>query len=83
ERAELVVVPHQANQRINELVAQQLGLTQDRVVHTIARFGNTTAASIPMALDVARRDGRVTHGTLIVHAAFGSGYTWGTALLRL
>jgi len=82
-RASLVVVPHQANQRINELVAKQLRLNAERVVHTISHFGNTTAASIPMAFDIARRDGRIAPGALVVHAAFGSGYTWGTALVRM
>ena len=78
----LVLVPHQANRRINEHVASELGLDPERVVHTIDRYGNTTAASIPMALDLARREGRIAPGALIVHAAFGSGYTWGTALVE-
>lgn len=80
-RDDVLLVPHQANQLINEHVARELHIPESQVVHTIDRFGNTTAASIPMALDVARREGRLTPGTLVVHAAFGSGFTWGTALV--
>lgn len=79
---DLVLVPHQANRRINELVAARLGWPEERVVHTIDAFGNTTAASIPMSLDIARRDGRVGPGTTVITAAFGSGYTWGTGLIE-
>ncbi len=82
-RADLIRVPHQANQRINEHLATQLGLSEDQVIHTIENHGNTTAASIPMALDIARRDGRIKEGALIMHAAFGSGFTWGTGLIGL
>ena len=82
-RADLIIVPHQANQRINEHLATQLGLSEDQVIHTIENHGNTTAASIPMALDIARRDGRIKEGALIMHAAFGSGFTWGTGLIGL
>ena len=82
-RADLIMVPHQANQRINEHLATQLGLSEDQVIHTIENHGNTTAASIPMALDIARRDGRIKEGALIMHAAFGSGFTWGTGLIGL
>ncbi len=80
---EVLLVPHQANRRINEMVSKGLGLPDEQVVHTIERFGNTTAASLPMALDIARKNGRATKGRLVAMAAFGSGYTWGTALLRL
>lgn len=76
---DILFVPHQANMRINERLAQTLGLAPEQVVHTIDRFGNTTAASIPMALDCAHQQGRLFPGTPIVHAAFGSGFTWGTA----
>ncbi len=82
-RRALWLVPHQANRHINEHVAQALGLAPERVIHTIEGFGNTTAASIPMALDVARGQGLVGPGSLLLHAAFGSGFTWGTALVRL
>lgn len=80
---EVLLVPHQANRRINEMVAKDLGLRDEQVVHTIERFGNTTAASLPMALDIARREGRAAKGRTVAMAAFGSGYTWGTALLKL
>lgn len=78
----LFFVPHQANRRINEHLAQALGIRPERVAHTIKQFGNTTAASIPMALDMARRQGEVFPGTIVLHAAFGSGFTWGSALIR-
>jgi 3-oxoacyl-[acyl-carrier-protein] synthase III len=80
---DVLLVPHQSNRRINETVAARLGIAEHRVVHTIADYGNTTAASIPMALDIARRDGRAKAGTLVALAAFGSGLTWGTGLVRL
>ena len=79
----LVFVPHQANRRINEHLARALGVPPEHVVHTITDYGNTTAASIPMALDVARRTGRAGEGSLVVHAAFGSGYTWGVAVVEM
>jgi 3-oxoacyl-[acyl-carrier-protein] synthase-3 len=76
------MIPHQANRRILEAVAQRLGLPADRVVMNLARVGNTSAASIPIALDEAVRDGRVTPGHLLVFSAFGAGLTWGSALVR-
>ena len=79
----LWLVPHQANRHINELLADELGIPQEQVLHTITRYGNTTAASIPMALDLGRRGGQLGAGQVIVHAAFGSGFTWGSALVRL
>lgn len=79
----LVLVPHQANRRINEHLARTLGVPDEHVVHTITEYGNTTAASIPMAFDVARRDGRIAPGSLVVHAAFGSGYTWGVGVVEV
>ena len=79
---EIILVPHQANMRINEMLGQQLQIPQSQIVHTISQFGNTTAASIPMALDCARKQGLIQPETMIVHAAFGSGFTWGTALVR-
>lgn len=75
-------VPHQANMRINQMVAANLGLSDDKVVHNIEKYGNTTAATIPMALDVAFRDGRITDGTTVLFAAFGAGYTWAGSVLR-
>ena len=77
-----LLVPHQANLRINEFVAKVLGLREDQIYNNIQRYGNTTAASIPLCLDEARRDGRVGPGDLICLAAFGAGFTWGSALLR-
>jgi 3-oxoacyl-[acyl-carrier-protein] synthase-3 len=79
---DILLVPHQANRRINEMVAARLGLPEEQVVHTIDSYGNTTAASLPMALDHARRVGLVTEGRLVAMAAFGSGYTWGSALFE-
>jgi 3-oxoacyl-[acyl-carrier-protein] synthase-3 len=75
-------VPHQANMRINQFVAQKLGLPADRVVHTIERYGNTTAATIPIGLSEAFAEGKLGEGKNILLAAFGSGYTWGGAVLR-
>lgn len=75
-------VPHQANRRIIEAVGARLGLPDDRVVVNLARVGNTSAASIPIALDEAVRDGRITRGDLLLFAAFGAGLTWGSALVR-
>lgn len=79
----VLFVPHQANKRITELVVQRVGLKPSQVVHTIERYGNTTAASLPSALDTARRDGRAHPGRVVLMAAFGSGFTWGTAVLQM
>lgn len=76
-------VPHQANKRINELVAQKLGIAPEKVAHNIEKYGNTTAASIPLALSEAIQEGRASRGSLILMAAFGSGFTWGASLVRL
>jgi 3-oxoacyl-[acyl-carrier-protein] synthase-3 len=78
-----LVVPHQANLRINTHVAEVLGIPPERVVHTVQRWGNTTAASIPTALDLAREDGRARPGMTVLLLAFGAGLTWGAALVRL
>ena len=77
-----LIVPHQANLRINELVGRKMGLAPNRMIHNIQRYGNTTAASIPIALHEAIRDGRVNEGDLIVLVAFGAGLTWGANLIR-
>lgn len=74
-------VPHQANQRILEAVAKRLDLRRGQVVSTVAYHANTSAASIPLALDVAIRDGRIKRGHKIMLEAFGGGFTWGAALL--
>ncbi|MFT5234253.1 MAG: 3-oxoacyl-[acyl-carrier-protein] synthase-3 [Candidatus Krumholzibacteriia bacterium] len=75
-------VPHQANLRIIEAAQKRVGLPKEKVAVTIDRFGNTTAASIPMALRVAYDDGRLKEGDLVALCAFGAGFTWGSALLR-
>jgi 3-oxoacyl-[acyl-carrier-protein] synthase-3 len=77
-----LLIPHQANKRITQYIAQELGLPDQKVVSNIERFGNTTAASIPIAFSEAWEKGRVQPGMLICLAAFGSGFTWGSALLR-
>ncbi len=75
-------VPHQANMRINQLVASKLGLPEDKVVHNITRYGNTTAATIPIGLSEAYAEGKISEGKTVLTAAFGSGYTWGAGVLR-
>lgn len=77
-----LLVPHQANLRINQMVAAEFGLSDDKVVNNIDRYGNTTAASIPLALYEALEDGRLRAGQLVCLAGFGAGFTWGAALLR-
>lgn len=76
------LIPHQANMRIIAAAARKLDLPMDRVVVTVDEHANTSSASIPLALDVAVRDGRVQRGDLLLLEAFGAGYTWGSALLR-
>lgn len=75
-------VPHQANMRINQLVAGKLGIPEERTVHNIERYGNTTAATIPIGLSEAWREGRIQPGSRVLLAAFGAGYTWGAAVVR-
>ena len=77
-----LLVPHQANQRIIEMVQKAAGLRDDQVYSNIERYGNTTAASIPIALDEALTEGRLQRGDLLVLTAFGSGFTWGSAAIR-
>ncbi len=77
------LIPHQANLRIIQATAKRLDLPMDRVILTIQDHGNTSAASVPMALDVAVRDGRVKPGDLVLLEAFGGGFTWGAALVRM
>ncbi|TDJ44984.1 MAG: ketoacyl-ACP synthase III [Gammaproteobacteria bacterium] len=76
------LIPHQANLRIIQLTAKRLGMPMDKVVLTLKDQGNTSAASVPMALDVAVRDGRVQRGDMVLLEAFGGGFTWGSALVR-
>ena len=77
-----LIVPHQANQRIGDAVAQRLGVAPEKVFQNIARYGNTTAASIPIALTEARDAGLVKRGDLIVLAAFGAGFAWAGCTIR-
>lgn len=77
-----LLIAHQANLRINEMVARQLGLRPEQVYNNIERFGNTTAATIPIAIDECVQSGRLERGDLLVLTAFGSGFTWGSAAIR-
>jgi 3-oxoacyl-[acyl-carrier-protein] synthase III len=76
------LVPHQANLRIIQATAKRLGLPMEKVILTVQDHGNTSAASVPMALDVGIRDGRIQRGQLILMEAFGGGFTWGSVLMR-
>ncbi len=76
------LIPHQANYRIITATAKKLGLTMDQVVVTVDRHGNTSAASVPLALDEAIRSGKVKRGDLLLLEAFGGGFTWASALIR-
>jgi 3-oxoacyl-[acyl-carrier-protein] synthase-3 len=75
-------IPHQANIRIMETVAKRLRIPKEKVIITVHKYGNTSAASIPTALDEAVRDGRIQRGDLILVNSFGAGFTWGAALFR-
>ncbi len=75
-------VPHQANRRIIDASAEKLGIAPEKVVVTVERHGNTSAASIPLALDTAVRDGRIKKGDLVMIEAVGGGFTWGAAIIR-
>jgi 3-oxoacyl-[acyl-carrier-protein] synthase-3 len=77
-----LLIPHQANLRISEMVQKSLGLSADQVYNNIQRYGNTTSATIPIALDECVRAGRIAQGDLLVFTAFGSGFTWGSVVLR-
>ena len=77
------LVPHQANMRIIQAIAKKLELPMERVIVTVQNQGNTSAASVPLALDTGVRDGRIKPGSLILLEAFGGGFTWGSALIRL
>jgi 3-oxoacyl-[acyl-carrier-protein] synthase-3 len=76
------VVPHQANARILDATARKLGLPNEKIVVTVDRHANTSAASVPLALDVAVKDGRIKRGDIVVLEAMGGGFTWGAAVLR-
>ncbi len=75
-------VPHQANKRILDGTARKLGIAPEKIVMTLEKHGNTSAASIPLALDTARRDGRLKQGNLVLMEAMGGGFTWGSVLAR-
>jgi len=77
-----LLIPHQANLRISEMVQRNLGLRDEQVYNNIMRYGNTTSATIPIALDECVRSGRVDAGDLLVFTAFGSGFMWGSVVLR-
>lgn len=77
------VVPHQANQRILDATARKLGLPPEKVIVTVDRHANTSAASVPLALDAAIRDGRIKSGDLVMLEAMGGGFTWGASLVRI
>jgi len=77
------LVPHQANTRIISATAKKLDMSMDNVVLTVGEHGNTSAASIPLAFDVAVRDGRIQKGQIILMEGFGGGFTWGSALLKM
>ena len=76
------LVPHQANKRIIDATAKKLGMPQDKIVYTIDRHANTSAASIPLALAQAAGDGRIQPGHLILIEGMGGGFTWGSAIIR-
>ena len=77
------LVPHQANIRIIQAMAKRLAMPMEKVILTVQDHGNPSAASVPMALDVGIRDGRVKKGQLVLMEAFGGGFTWGSVLMRL
>jgi 3-oxoacyl-[acyl-carrier-protein] synthase-3 len=77
------LVPHQANARILDATARKLKLAPEKVVVTVDRHANTSAASVPLALDLAMRDGRIKPGDLLVLEAMGGGFTWGACVLRV
>ena len=77
------VVPHQANKRILDATARKLGIAEEKVIVTVDRHANTSAASVPLAFDVARKDGRIKPGDLVMFEAMGGGFTWGACLARM
>ncbi len=77
-----LLIPHQANLRISQFIQKKFGLKDEQVFNNIMKYGNTTAASIPIALTEAWEEGKINEGDLVVLAAFGSGFTWGSAIIR-
>ena len=77
-----LVIPHQANRRIIVALADRLGIAMDKVVVNVEKYGNTSAASIPVALDEAKRQGRIQKGDIVLLNAFGAGFAWGAAVIK-
>ncbi len=77
------LVPHQANKRILDATAKKLGMPKEKIVVTVDRHANTSAASVPLALDTAIADGRIKPGDLVMLEAMGGGFTWGASLIRM
>jgi 3-oxoacyl-[acyl-carrier-protein] synthase III len=77
-----LLIPHQANLRISQFIQQKFKLADDQVFNNIQKYGNTTAASIPIALTEAWEQGKIKEGDTLVLAAFGSGFTWGSAIIK-
>ena len=77
-----LLVPHQANLRIIEATAKHAGVPMSKVMVNLDRYGNTSSASIPLALDQAQREGRIGPGSLVLLVAFGAGFTWGSTVIR-
>ena len=77
-----LLIPHQSNLRITQAVAKRLGLGMDKIYSNIDRYGNTTAASIPIALDEAIEEERIKDGDIVIFAAFGAGFTWASVAIR-
>jgi 3-oxoacyl-[acyl-carrier-protein] synthase-3 len=77
-----LVIPHQANLRIITALAERLNIPMSKVMVNLERYGNTSAASVPVALDEARREGRIRRGDFVLLNAFGAGFSWGAAVVR-
>ena len=77
-----LVIPHQANRRIIVALADRLGVPMERVMVNVDKYGNTSAASIPVALDEAKRQGRIKPGDIVLFNAFGAGFAWGAAVVK-
>ena len=77
-----LLIPHQANIRILNKLVERLGIPEEKVFINVQKYGNTSAASIPIALDEARREGRIQTGDLLLVCSFGGGFTWGAALVK-
>ncbi|MEZ4743451.1 MAG: beta-ketoacyl-ACP synthase III [Bdellovibrionota bacterium] len=77
-----LLIPHQANLRISEALRKKLGLPEEKVINNIQKYGNTTAATLPLCMDEAIKDGRLKPGSLVMTVAFGAGFTWGANLIR-